>query len=168
MDTIPEIYYIGCMRPTGKPQVLEERRLRAIRLLEEGHSYRSVAEQLQSSLSSVVRWHQAHQKDGKKGLRSKPTPGRPPLLSEKQKKKVVDILLRGSLAYGYQTDLWTLRRVRDVIAKEFGVVYSVPHCWHLMVGFGWSCQKPVKRAKERDEEAIRKWKRWVWPQIKKN
>ena len=156
------------MRPQGNAQALEQRRLRAIHLLEEGHSYRAVAAQVHSSLSSVIRWQQEYRKNGKDGLQSKPTPGRPPRLSQQQKKKLLDILVRGSLAYGYQTDLWTLQRVRDVIVEQFGVRYSIPHCWQLMTGFGWSCQRPVKRAKERDEEAIRKWKRWVWPQLKKN
>lgn len=156
------------MRPSGNAQALEQRRLQAIRLLEAGHNYRDVAAQVHSSLSSVVRWQQAYRKDGKDGLHPKPTPGRPPLLSQKQKKKLLAILVRGSIAYGYQTDLWTLQRVREVIIEKFGVHYTIPHCWNLMMGFGWSCQKPVKRAKERNEEAIRTWKRWVWPQIKKN
>ena len=156
------------MRPLGNAEALERRRLRAIQLLEEGHSFRSVAAQVHSSLSSVIRWQQAYQTRGKSGLKSKPTPGRPSRLSQKEKAKLLRILVRGSLAYGYQTDLWTLQRIREVIVGEFGVHYSLPHCWNLMIAFGWSCQKPVKRAKERNEEAIGKWKRWVWPQLKKN
>ena len=156
------------MRPPGTSADLEQRRCRAIELLEQGHSHRAVAKMVHSSLSSVVRWQQAYRAEGQKGLRSVPAPGRPPLLSEKEKKKLVTILLRGPLSSGYATDLWTLQRVADVIDKEFGVRYTPPNCWYILRALGWSCQKPEKRAKERDEEAIRSWKRWVWPQLKKN
>jgi transposase len=138
-----------------------------MRLLEAGHSYRSVAEEVEASLSSIVRWQQSYQQEGTKGLRPRASPGRPALLSAKQKEKVVQILVRGPLAAGYQTDLWTLRRIREVIAREFGIRYSLANCWKLMRALGWSCQKPEKRARERNEAAIRRWKRSVWPHIKK-
>jgi transposase len=89
------------------------------------------------------------------------------LLSIEQKKTFLQILLRGPLAFGYSTDLWTLRRIGDVIAKEFGIRYSLANCWKLMTALGWSCQKPAKRARERNEAAIRTWKRSAWPHIKK-
>ena len=150
------------MRPQGTPQALERRRLQAIRLLESGHSYRSVAGQVHSSLSSVVRWHQSYRKRGRKGLRARASPGRPPLLGMEQKQTFQLILLRGPLAAGYSTDLWTLRRVCDLIDKEFGIRYSLANCWKLMNALGWSCQKPRKRARKRDEPAIRTWKQSVW------
>lgn len=156
------------MRPPGKPKTLERRRRRALELLESGQSYRAVAATVHSSLSSVVRWQQAYRAKGLDGLRSTPTPGRPGKLSTKEKERFVAILLRGPLSYGYTTNLWTLQRISDVIDKEFDVRYTLPNCWKLMRALGWSCQKPQKRAKERNEEAIRTWKQWVWPQLKKN
>jgi transposase len=84
-----------------------------------------------------------------------------------QKKQLVELLLRGPLAAGYRTDLWTLRRVGEVIQEKFGIRYCVANVWKLMRGFGWSCQKPEKKARERDEGAIRHWKRFAWPHIKK-
>jgi transposase len=156
------------MKPHGTPEQLEKRRLKAIRLLKTGHSYRSVAAQVDASLSSVVRWYQAYQKQGKRALKPKPTPGRPPRLSDAQKKKLVKILLQGPLEAGYRTDLWTLKRIGEVIRKHFGVRYTIPALWKLMRSLGWSCQKPEKQAKERNEAAIRYWKRVVWPRIKKN
>jgi len=137
-------------------------------LLESGQSYRSVAAKVDASLSSVVRWHQAYRKKGREGLLPKPTPGRPALLSPRQKKKLVDLLVEGPLAAGYPTDLWTLKRIGSVIAKRFGIRYSIANCWKLMTALGWSCQKPEKRARERDEVAIRQWKRYRWPHIKKS
>ncbi len=156
------------MRPHGNPETLEKRRRRALRLLKSGHSYRSVSTQLRSSLSSVVRWYQAYRKKGWKGLRPRPTPGRPPMLSQADKQELVRILVEGPLKAGYSTDLWTLKRVGEVTKKRFGIEYSISNLWQLMRALGWSCQMPEKRARERNERAIRLWKRREWPQIKKN
>ena len=92
------------MRPYGTPQQLEKRRRQAIALLKKGHSYRSVATKLESSLSSVVRWFQAYRRKGREGLRSRPTPGRPPRLTKAQKEKLLRLLVKGAPAEGYATD----------------------------------------------------------------
>jgi len=118
-------------------------------------------------MSSLVRWRQAYRKNGRSGLKSKPHPGRPPRLSDKQKKTLVRVLVKGPLEAGYQTDLWTLKRIGQVVRKNFQVRYCIGSLWNLMDGLGWSCQKPQKRARERREQAIRYWKRHVWPHIKK-
>jgi len=156
------------MRPYGTSKQLEKRRHQAIALWKAGHSYRSIAAKLKSSLSSVVRWFQAYRKKGIDGLRPKPTPGRPPGLSPSQKKKLLRILVKGPLSEGYSTDLWTLKRMAKVIEKHFGVRYHPGHVWWLMMGLGWSCQKPERRALERDEAAIARWKKTTWPRIKKS
>lgn len=155
------------MRPYGTSKQLEKRRRQAIILLKAGQSYRYVASKLKASLSSVVRWFQAYRKKGEAGLRPKPAPGRPPKLSKSQKQKLIRILVRGPLSEGYSTNLWTLKRIARVIEKHFGVRYHQGHVWWLMIGLDWSWQKPERRAIERDEEAIARWKRQEWPRIKK-
>jgi len=155
------------MRPHGNPQALEKRRRLAVRLLKRGRPYRAVAQEVGASLSSVVRWHQVYRKKGRAGLNPKPHMGRPPLLSNGQKKTLVRILVKGPLEAGYSTDLWTLKRIGQIVRKNFRVNYCISNLWSLMDGLGWSCQKPQKRAKERREQAIRYWKQHVWPHIKK-
>jgi transposase len=155
------------MRPSGSAAQLEKRRRQAIQLLKAGKTLSAVALAVGASVSSVHRWHQTYLEKGLKGLRPRPTPGRPPRLSERQKKKLVKVLLQGPLAAGYRTDLWTLQRIAEVIEREFGVGYHPSHVWKVLNGLGWSCQKPERRALQRDEEAIRRWKRYRWPHIKK-
>ncbi|MBI3329161.1 MAG: transposase, partial [Nitrospinae bacterium] len=118
------------------------RRYQAIALVESGKSHRCVAATLRASLSSVVRWAQSYRQQGLPGLQPQPTPGRPPRLSPAHKAKLERILLRGPLKVGYATDLWTLKRVAQVIELHFGVRYHPCHIWRLLVGMGWSCQKP--------------------------
>jgi transposase len=155
------------MRPQGTAQQLEKRRRQAIRLLKAGKNLPAAARAVSASVSSVFRWYQTFQAKGMRGLRPQPTPGRPAKLSESQKRKLVQMLLKGPLAAGYQTDLWTLQRVAKVIDRQFGVHYHPCHVWKLLGSLGWSCQKPERRALQRDEETIQRWRRGRWPHIKK-
>jgi transposase len=76
-------------------------------------------------------------------------------------------LKRGPEAFGYASGLWTTRRVRDLIEYQSGVRYHEDHVWRILRKLGWSCQRPTGRAVERNEEGIRHWKKYRWPQIKK-
>ena len=168
MDISKRAGYYGNMRPNGTSQQLEKRRLQAIAMLESGKSYQTVANSLSASLSSVVRWVQAYCQEGRAGLKAKPIPGRPARLSVRDQAKLERILLKGPLQAGYPTDLWTLRRVAEVIEQRFQVSYHPGHVWKLLVGMGWSCQKPEGRSTRRDEPAIEHWKRYTWPRIEKS
>jgi transposase len=88
-------------------------------------------------------------------------------LAPSQKRQLVKLLTRGALHAGYRTDLWTLPRVTELIRQEFGVRYHPAHVWKILTSLGWSCQKPERRAIERDDAAIAQWKQHDWPRIKK-
>src|SRR5437899_1675120 len=156
------------MRPPGTAEQLEKRRRRAIALLHAGASYREVAEQVGAAISSVVRWEQAYRRDKRNGLRARPIPGRPCRLSVAQREQLKTVILRDAGAAGYRTELWTLRRIGEVIRKRFRVRYSEVGVWAMLRhGLGWSWQKPERRALQRDEAAIAQWKRDEWPRLKK-
>lgn len=155
------------MRPYGSPKQLEKRRRRAIELLKQGRTLSAVATRVGSSVSSVFLWRHVYRKQGEAGLRAKPVPGRPPKLRPQQQQALTRLLLKGAGACGFSTDLWTQRRVAQVIQQEFGIRYHPNHLWRFLTGLGWSCQKPETRARERNEQAIAHWKRSQWPHIKK-
>src|SRR6266536_2133935 len=155
------------MRPPGTAEQLEKRRRRAVQLLRAGRTLSAVARQFGASVSSVFRWWRAYQRAGQRGLRPRPTPGRPSRLSEAQKQTLVKRLVQGPLRAGYRTDVWTLGRVAELIHQEFGIRYHPSHVWRVLTALVWSCQKPERRAVERDEVAIARWKRHDWPRIKK-
>jgi transposase len=75
-------------------------------------------------------------------------------------------LLAGAVAQGFDTDLWTLPRVAEVIWRLTGVSYHQGHVWWLLRRHGWSPQRPARRASERDEDAIARWRAEDWPRIK--
>jgi len=156
------------MRPHGSQQELERRRRRAIALLKEGKATLSaVARSVGASKSSVFRWFQEYQEGGSEALRSKAIPGRPPKLSRIEKEKLAELLLAGPLAAGYRTDLWTLKRIAQTILKHFRIRHHPNHVWRLLQGMGWSCQKPERRALQRNDKEIAHWKVHRWPHIKK-
>jgi len=111
-----------------------------VQLLQAGQPMSAVARQMQASVSSVWRWWQTYQRAGPRGLRPTPTPGRPPRLSEGQRRTLERILARGPRRAGYPTGLWTLARVGKVIQRQFGIRYHPSHVWRLLTARGWQCQ----------------------------
>ena len=133
----------------------------------EGNDVDEVAEIVGVSEGSVRRWRQAVEKGGLEALYAKPHPGRRPRLDAKQKQQLIAVLLAGPQKSGYSTDLWTCRRVAEVIAKKFHVKYHPDHVGKMLHDLGWTCQKPEQRAREADDAAIEHWRQHDWPRIKK-
>ena len=146
---------------------LAVRRRIAGQLLLEGRGIREVARIVHASASSVKRWKDVLDESGWQGLEPKPHPGRTPQMTIGQKQELVKLLENGPLAAGYRTEQWTCPRVADVIQQNFGVTYHADHVRRLLHELGWSYQKPEQRARERDENAIRHWRKRDWPRIKK-
>ncbi|HED03772.1 MAG TPA: IS630 family transposase [Candidatus Fraserbacteria bacterium] len=155
------------MRPKGSAAELEVRRRIGGRLLQQGKGVREVARLVGAWPSSVSRWKQALEQGGLEALKAKPHQGRRPRLQPEQKQQLVQVLRAGPQAAGFATDLWTLARVAQLIERLFGVSYHPGYVWYLLRAMGWSCQKPERRARERDEATIGTWRQEEWPRIKK-
>lgn len=155
------------MRPPGSPGELERRRRRAVALLQQGVPPVEIARRLGVDRRSVRRWRARYKRGGAAALAAQPVPGRPSKLDARARRRLEADLLRGARACGFPTDLWTCPRVAEWIRRRFGVRYHVDHLSRLLHALGWSPQKPERRARERDERAIRRWVRQRWPQVKK-
>jgi transposase len=155
------------MRPKGTAAALEARRLIAADLLRQEKTLAEIAQLLGVDISSVKRWKKAFRRDGLAGLAAKPHPGPRPKLCEEQQHQLCDRLVLGARAVGYDTDLWTCRRVTALIQEQFGVSYHFNHVGRLLHDLGFGPQKPLRRARERDEAAIQRWRKHDWPRIKK-
>ena len=150
-------------------EALEKRRREAVRLVvEEGWSQSAAARQVKAAQQSVSRWVGEYRRRGSAGLRRAGRAGRKPLLNAAQRERLTALLLEGPEAHGFPTPLWTCPRVVRLIGDEFGVDYHEGHVWKVLRGLGWSPQRPVGQARERNEEAIRTWKRTTWPGLKKS
>jgi len=142
------------MRPIGTAEELQRRRLRAVELVNEGESPEDVAHFLGCGRSSVYTWVKLA-REGPAALAAKPHPGRTPRLSEADRERLEGLLAEGAVAHGWRTELWTAARVADLIERHFGVAFHPEHARKVLRRkLGWTSQKPQKRARERDEEAI--------------
>jgi transposase len=146
---------------------LERRRMAAMRLLRKDLNQSEVARRLKVSHQTVSRWAQVAATEGTKGLAQAGRAGRKPQLSAKDIRRLEAQLQKGPEALGYATPLWTAQRVRRLIERDFQVRYHAGHVWKILRRLGWSCQRPEGRARERNEPAIRHWKKVQWPAIKK-
>lgn len=136
-------------------------------LLEDGYSQADVARCLGVAPSAVCQWRKAYAKGGQAALAASKHPGRPPSLSPKQCERLLNYLRQGPTKHGWKTELWTLPRIVELIEKKFSVRYDQSGVWRLLRRLGWSCQKPERRARERDADAIERWRKEDWPRLKK-
>lgn len=147
---------------------LEDRRFEAVRLLAKGDLNQSeVARRVRVCRQTVSRWTAELKAGGKVALKKAGRAGRKPELSEADRERLQELLMQGPEKLGYETPLWTCGRVAHLIHSEFEIEYHRGHVWKILDALGWSCQRPVGRARERNEEAIRHWRRVQWPAIKK-
>jgi transposase len=146
---------------------LEAIRLKGVALYEEGFSPDEIAEVLDRSQRTVEKWIKTARDQGLNALRAKPHAGAAPKLNAQQRADLREHLLAGAQAAGFDTDLWTCPRVRQLIQKLYGVTYHVDYLSCLLRALGFTCQKPQLRARERDQEAVQRWIARDWPRIKK-
>jgi transposase len=153
---------------TEAPETWREgRRLRAWELFRQGWRQRQIAHALGVSEGAVSQWLSQARQAGSNALHSRPHPGRKPRLSPEQQARVPALLRQGAQAFGFRGDLWTLKRVREVIRRAFGVTYSPSHISRLLRQWNWTRQKPVPCARQRDEAAIQAWREQRYPALVK-
>jgi transposase len=146
---------------------LERRRFKAFGLLREGVSEAEVARQVGVHRQSVNRWAKQIEEQGREGLKQAGRAGRKSRLSQTDLRGLEERLKQGAEALGYENNLWTLERVAELVERDFGVKYHAGHVSWLLKKLGWSCQRPTGRALERNEPAIKRWKKRRWPELKK-
>lgn len=145
----------------------EWRRFRAAELHEEGWTGQEIAVALGVSAGAVSQWLKRRREGGLEAWRAQPPPGPTPRLTAEQRDQLPALLTYGAEAYGFLGAVWTTKRIAAVIEREYGVRYHPDHVGRLLRAAGWSVQKPVQRATQRDEAAITAWCQERWPLVKK-
>ena len=145
----------------------ERRRLKAGQMFKKGMTQAEVARRLLVTAAAVNLWHHQWKKKGMRGLKSKGQTGFPSQMTEGDCLKLRKAILNGATKCGYETDMWTLERISAVMKritkKSFGTTWT----WHIVTRLGFTCQKPERRSKERNEEEIRRWREITFPRLKK-
>jgi transposase len=145
----------------------EGRRRRAWELKEAGWKPQDIAAALGVTPGAVSPWLTRAREQGVEGVRRHPAPGRQSRLTAEQLAQVPALLAPGPETYGFRGQVWTCRRVGEVIRRAFGVTYHPAHVSRLLHALGQSAQRPVERASQRDEAAIRAWWQDRWPALGK-
>jgi len=145
----------------------EARRLRAWELKQQGWQQRTIAAALGVTPGAVSQWLKRAAEGGVAALRTRLRPGPTPKLTPEQRARIPELLAPGAEASGFVGEVWTAPRVAAVIEREFGVRYHPAHVSRLLRAVGWSVQKPIRRATQRDEAAIAAWYAERWPALKK-
>ena len=146
---------------------LEQRRLLAGRLFDQGETQAAVAKKFGVTRAAACQWHTTWKTDRHRGLRSQGPSGATPKLNETQKRQLKRAILKGPSKAGYATDFWTLERLRALAKKTVRVDLGTTSVWRRVIELGFSVQKPDRRARERDEKAITGWKLNTFPHLKK-
>lgn len=101
-------------------------------------------------------------------LRSRGRTGPKPALSDADCQRLATALKAGPSAHGFVTELWTAKRVGVLIKRNFGVRLSEAQTWRVLrERLGWSPQRPARRAREQDAQAVAHWKRYTWPRLRR-
>jgi transposase len=143
------------------------RRRRAWELKQHGWKQHAIAQALGVSDGAISHWMKRGRDGGEEALAAHPPPGVPPRLAADHLAQLPALLAQGTEYYGFRGEVWTASRVAHVIVREFGVRYHRDHVRKLLRHWGWSPQKPVVQASQRNEQAIYEWGEDRWPQIKK-
>jgi len=146
---------------------LEGRRRRAWELKQQGWKQQDIAAALGVTKGAVSQWLRRAREGGVEALRRHPPPGPTPKLTAEQLAQLPGLLAPGAEAYGYRGQVWTTKRVAEVIGRTFGVSYHPAHVSRLLRSVRQSVQQPIERATQRDEQAIATWQTETWPTLKK-
>ena len=145
----------------------EGRRLRAWELFQMGWRQKSIAEALGVTKGAVSLWIKRAKGGGVENLRHRKPSDAPRRLTHEQRARIPELLAQGPESFGFRGEIWTQPPVTEVIRRQFNVSYHPSQVGRILKDCGWSRQKPVRRATQRDEAGIQRWKEERWPQLKK-
>jgi transposase len=145
---------------------LQQRRLEAARMFACGATQAEVARTFAVSRQAASVWYRQWHHGGEPALRGAGRVGRRPRLSAAELDAVDQALRLGPQAFGFDTQLWTLRRVAAVIEQLTGIGFHPGHVWCLLRRLDWTVQRPARHVIERDEAEIARWRAQEWPRIK--
>jgi transposase len=155
------------MRSKGSAAELEARRRLAVQRVSEGWKRKDVAAFLGVHPETVAEWVRAHEAGGDAALAAKPHPGRTPFLTAAQERQVLGWLADKPTAHGFRTDLWTARRVAELIRTKLRVEFHPHYLREWLKERNYTPQKPARRARQQNPAEIDRWVKDDWPRVQK-
>ncbi|QVL33783.1 transposase [Telmatocola sphagniphila] len=145
----------------------ENRRRLGVQLVLEGHTIQKVAKMIKINSRSLDNWLAWHRARGEEGLKADKHPGPKSKMTQEQIQEVRSWLLRDAREFGFRTNLWTSRRIVQLIKEKFQIQYNANYFCRWLRKQGFSPQMPGKKAAQRNEQKIADWTQTEWPRISK-
>lgn len=145
--------------------ILEQYRFRAIELRKKDWTVTEIAEAFGLNRRAVTRWFTIYREKGKGALKSKKAPGPQLKLSSEDAMKILKSLKLPATDFGFETPLWTCKRVNYLIKKMTKKRLDNSNVWRLLKRFGLTNQKGERRALEQNPKEVKKWLKEEWPKI---
>jgi len=140
----------------------------AVQRVFDGEKATEVARSLGLGDKTMYPWLKIAREQGIEGLAPKARTGRHRKLSPLEEQEVRRWVIGGDpRQYGFDFGLWTRQIVSDLIHDRFGIELSVTSVGELLHRLGLTPQKPLRRAYERDEEAVKHWVKEVYPRVRR-
>lgn len=132
----------------------------------QGESKEIISRILGASKNSLNVWQQ--KVNAGESLKTLPSGGRPRRLNDQQLAELEELLKKGAIAHGWENNLWTTRRIREVIKRQFNIKFCRSHVWHILHDYlHWSAIRPALQAAKRDDVEIARWKAEEFPRIER-
>ena len=147
-------------------KTLEEMRLMAIQRMEEGEAPSAVAASFGLHRGWACKCRAAVRQKGLECLRSTQGSGRPRSLTPEQEQQIfVWVNGKNPQQYGFDFGLWTLRVIRELVARNDGIALSLASIGAILARVGLSPQKPLQHACQRDQQAVERWVKESYPAL---
>jgi len=149
-------------------KTLEELRIRGVKQIQSGVSPEDVARVMGLCRSTVYNWLAQYREHGMDGLKARKITGRPPKINGKQMKWIYDTIVQKSpLQFRFEFALWTREMIQKVIKDKFGIRLGLSSVSRLLKQLGLTCQRPIFKAWQQNEQQVNNWLKKVFPKIKK-
>lgn len=146
---------------------LEQIRIRAVKQVQSGVSPEEVTRALGLSRPTIYNWLASYREGGMDALKAKDIPGRPPKLDGKKLKWIYDSIVQKSpLQFRFEFALWTREMIRELIYRRFKIKLGLSSVSRLLKQLGLTCQKPIFKAWQQNQQQVQNWLKKVFPKIK--
>jgi transposase len=145
-----------------------EVRLRGVQAVLTGTPVTQVAQALSIDRTTLQRWLRRYrQEGGDAGLQRRPVSGRPRKLQCISQYNFKRIVLAPASRFGFETDLWTAKRLHRVLVDRYDEDVSEDTVWRRLRDAGLTWQTPEREYFQADAEARQRWQRETLPEIRK-
>lgn len=144
------------------------RKLAVRRVVEDGEDPSEVMRSFGLCRTTIYPWLRKFNDEGWDALVEKIAQGPEPKLNEKQRQRVKRwILGKDPRQYGFEFGLWTRRIVQTLIQEKMGIELGLTAVGRLLASLEITPQKPMRRAYERDPQAVDLWMKETYPKLRK-